>query len=256
MDRKNMEAAAEELNTLMELEPKIESTKLKVEKLIAKIKEAAKELNETDVITEATADVLVELECEVPCKVQASLDDDDKDEPEDDEDEEETPAEDDEDEEEEEDDEDEEEEEEEDDEDEEEEPADLASKLAKAKKLTELKELVEKNDEFKKLRKSLDEFVGLAGPRDLKAKMYKTLGIEPPAKVVKEKKPKGPTKKSICEEMVSRKGGATCQEMGEAITKAGIDPDTEKNTKTAKLWMPKISFKVSFDKKTGKYAKA
>jgi len=71
-----------------------------------------------------------------------------------------------------------------------------------------------------------------------------------------KKKEKKLTKKEVCIRMVSRDGGATLEEMGEEITACGVDPDTEKNTKTAKLWMPKIGFKVKLDKKTGKYSKA
>lgn len=62
------------------------------------------------------------------------------------------------------------------------------------------------------------------------------------------------TKKSIVIELVSRKGGATVEEMGEAMVKAKLG-DLDRNTKTARLWLPKIGFKV-VRSKDGKYSKA
>ena len=223
MDRKDLVKVAEEFNDVMGLEPEINPA-LKAEKLIEKIREAAKELTEADALSKATKATLVEMKVAYPGSKPVEEDDDapedDDEEPDDDEE------------------------------------KDLATLLAEAAKLKELKALVEKHDEFKKLRKSVEEFTGLAGPRELKAKMYKALGIEPPVKPEKVKKERGPTKKSVCVEMVSKKGGATVEEMGAAITKAGIDPDTDKNTKTAKLWMAKIGFKVNHNKESGKYTKA
>ena len=43
------------------------------------------------------------------------------------------------------------------------------------------------------------------------------------------------------------------EEMGEAITEAGVDANTEKNTKTAGLWIRKIGFEVELDKDSKKY---
>ena len=54
-----------------------------------------------------------------------------------------------------------------------------------------MKILVNNNDEFKKLRKGLSDYKGLAGPRELKAKMLKILGIDPA-----EKPAKGPKKEA------------------------------------------------------------
>jgi len=61
------------------------------------------------------------------------------------------------------------------------------------------------------------------------------------------------TKKSVVIQMLQRKGGATLEEMGEAITEAGVDADTEKNTKTAGLWIRKIGFEVELNKDSKKY---
>lgn len=46
------------------------------------------------------------------------------------------------------------------------------------KKLADLKELVENDDHFKKLRKGLKEYKGLSGPKKLKPKMLEILGVE------------------------------------------------------------------------------
>ena len=62
------------------------------------------------------------------------------------------------------------------------------------------------------------------------------------------------TKKSIIVDLLSRKSGATIQQMGEAITKAGLG-DLEQNLKTAKLWLPKLGFAITKDDK-GRYFKA
>jgi len=59
--------------------------------------------------------------------------------------------------------------------------------LEDTKKLTHLKEMVSHFKEFKKLRKKLDDFAGLSGPRELKPLMYKALGIDPPEKKVVKK---------------------------------------------------------------------
>ena len=44
-------------------------------------------------------------------------------------------------------------------------------------KLADLKKLVAWHDEFKILRKSLEKYTGLGGPRELKAAMYRALGV-------------------------------------------------------------------------------
>ena len=63
------------------------------------------------------------------------------------------------------------------------------------------------------------------------------------------------TKKSIIIDVLSKKSGATIEQMGEAITKAGLG-DLEQNLKTAKLWLPKIGFPVTRDKESGRYSRA
>ena len=76
---------------------------------------------------------------------------------------------------------------------------------------------------------------------------------EPETEQPKKPKETKVTKKSVVIQILQRKGGATLEEMGEAITEAGVDDDTEKNTKTAGLWIRKIGFDVEFDKDSKKY---
>jgi hypothetical protein len=71
---------------------------------------------------------------------------------------------------------------------EEEAEASLAETVEATKKLADLKELVEEHDEFKKLRKKLKNYSGLQGPKQLKADMFKALGVEAPAKQEKASK--------------------------------------------------------------------
>ena len=61
------------------------------------------------------------------------------------------------------------------------------------KKLAHLKEICGIHDDFKKLRPALKKFKGLSGPKELKVKMLKLLGIEPEEvkpKVESDPKPK------------------------------------------------------------------
>lgn len=69
--------------------------------------------------------------------------------------------------------------------------------VAKTKKLVDLKELVLKKDLFKGLRKGLDEYKGLSGPKKLKAKMQGLLGASEEKKEEKEKKEKIETIKDV-----------------------------------------------------------
>lgn len=103
----------------------------------------------------------------------------------------------------------------------------------------------EKPAKDEKQTKDKPEAVVVEPKPEKKAKAKK----EPKAKVEKV------TKKSVVIEMVSREGGATVQEMGKEITKRGLPGDEERNTTTAKLWLPKIGFKVNHNKETGKYTK-
>lgn len=67
--------------------------------------------------------------------------------------------------------------------------------------------------------------------------------------------PNKPTKKSIVIAMVSKGKGATLDEMGQAMTEAGLG-DFDRNKTTAGLWIKKLGFKVSINEKTGKISKA
>ena len=57
------------------------------------------------------------------------------------------------------------------------EPLSLVEQVAAAKRLADLKDLVTGNLEFKKLVPKLKSFMGLAGPRMLKAEMQKIVGV-------------------------------------------------------------------------------
>jgi hypothetical protein len=61
------------------------------------------------------------------------------------------------------------------------EPEDLVTTIGKTAKLVDLKALVTENaKKFPKTAKKLDSFTGFAGPRELRAALYKELGVEPP----------------------------------------------------------------------------
>ena len=104
-----------------------------------------------------------------------------------------------------------------------EETGDLISILARTKKLVELKALVEEHDEFKKLRKTLDDYAGLSGPRELRPVMEACLGVEP---VEKTAPTSGPKKKGVMAERVQfftpliEKGGALKKDLVNAAEKA------------------------------------
>jgi len=65
-------------------------------------------------------------------------------------------------------------------------PEELTALVTNTKKLAELKEIVNTYDDFKKLRKGLDAFQGLSGPRELKPVMLKALGVEGPTAKAKD----------------------------------------------------------------------
>jgi len=95
----------------------------------------------------------------------------------------------------------------------------LIDMVQKTRKLVDLKAIVEAEDEFESLQKKLDEFVGLTGPRLLKAEMLKILGVAPTQKVKKDKKEKGPGVIKTIKETIKTKG---------PISKAGILQELEK----------------------------
>ena len=219
-------AVAEELNKLMGLIPPIDGTQSE-DKLREQIIKAAGELTAEDVLTPETEAVLTELGCFEtaqeeggPAPEKNGMDP--------------------------------------------EPPPESAKDLplpelvASVKKLTELKDVVNDHPEFKSLIKGIDKFAGLSGVRELKAAMFKILGVNPAE--LKPPKPAagtgkrgrgaagGPTKKSIVIEYVSRPNGATVEEMAQAVTAAGLG-DIETNRKTVKLWLPKLGFPVKKTKK-------
>lgn len=157
----------------------------------------------------------------------------------------------------------------------------LAEMVATTKKLDDLKAICETHAELKKLRPRLSKYKGLDGTKKLKKAMQKIVGVpgveesepedEAPKKAKGKKAPAkgkkasakkapakakgGPTKKSIVIQMISRKTGASLEEIAERIKKEGIDDDLERNANTAKLWMPKLGDgKVGvLDKEKGRY---
>lgn len=117
--------------------------------------------------------------------------------------------------------------------------------LAGTSKLVDLKELVNQYKEFKKLRKKLDDFSGLQGPRQLKPLMYKALGIDLPknapkrTKSTKNKDPKKVkynrvTSVSDCITKMGKKG-FTLEELrnasGALYAKKTGNPDCDPNAK-------------------------
>jgi hypothetical protein len=66
-------------------------------------------------------------------------------------------------------------------------------------------------------------------------------------------KPEKMTKKSVCVELVSRKGGATVDEMAAEIVTWKIDPDLEKSKRVVRAWLTKLGIPVKRNPETGKY---
>lgn len=141
--------------------------------------------------------------------------------------------------------------------------ADLPTLVSSTKKLGDLKEIIAEHKDVFKGIKDLDSFKGLPGVKALKDAMIEIVGEpekkekpKPAPKPKAKKAPKAPriTKKSVVIEHLEKKGGATLDEMAAAITEAGVDPDTERNRKTALLWIRKIGFKV--ERKEDRYMKA
>jgi len=171
--RSDLVNAAKEMNELMGLDPAID-IKGKPDAIVEGLIKAKELLTPEDVISDSTKVVLEALEEEEapapkPVKKNGKKS---KPEPEPVEEEEEPePAED--------------EEEPVEEESKEEEPAtvDLKKVLQETRKLDALKALVAQNDEFKSLRKGIEAFVGLAGPRELKGQMLRILGGTPVKKI-------------------------------------------------------------------------
>lgn len=138
-------AVAEELNDLMFEEGQGIKISTDDKKLAAGIIEAAKELTPEDKISDETKEVLTSLSCLKSDKKSEKVD-----EPEEKKEEEEK----------------------------EEPKVDLETLVIKTRKLSVLKEIVQKNDEFKKLQKNLDSYAGLHSESKLKADMAKILGVD------------------------------------------------------------------------------
>lgn len=152
--RSELVNAAKELNELLGLEPPID-VKAKPDVLKEKLTEAAGMLEEGDEISSETEGILKTL------KSDGRTDDEDEEEwkESDAAGEEDPPA-----------------------------DVDLPTLVKDAKKLADLKALVLAHDEFKKLRKGLDSYQGMSGPRELKPAMLKMLGVEQDAPAPVQKK--------------------------------------------------------------------
>ena len=166
LKRTELVKAAEEMNEVLDLDPQISTGKAaKIDEIIAEIKEAAQVIEEDDEFSDETLAVLKELGC-IEIEEGSSKE------------EEEAGTDDDPD----------------DDKQEEEKEEDLPTLIAGTAKLAALKDLVNEHDEFKKLRKSLDGYTGIHGPKALKADMMEVLGISSekasPAPTQKTGKPK------------------------------------------------------------------
>jgi len=101
-------------------------------------------------------------------------------------------------------------------------------------------------------KKDAPKVVPMKAPKPTKA--VKTVAEQHGIKKSK-RDPDKPTKKSIVVAMVSKAKGATLDEMGQAMTDAGLG-DFERNKATAGLWVKKLDFKVTKNEKTGKFSKA
>ena len=149
LKRTELVKAAEEMNEVLDLDPQISTGKAaKIDEIIAEIKEAAQVIEEDDEFSDETLAVLKDLGC-IEIEEGSSKE------------EEEAGTDDDPD----------------DDKQEEEKEEDLPTLIAGTAKLAALKDLVNEHDEFKKLRKSLDGYTGIHGPKALKADMMEVLGI-------------------------------------------------------------------------------
>ena len=219
-----LEKAAKELNKVLGLDPQI-NTRAKIAELKEQIMEAAGLIEEGDLVSEKTLDIIGALEDELAeqedytaggnkvIKLQPGAekdeDDDDEDEDEDDEDTDDDSSEDDED------------DDDEDDEDDDEEEAPPAK------------------SKDKKGGKSAKDTKDTKGAKDTKD----TKG----AKAPKTSTSTGsrPTKKSIVERFLDSKKGGTIEQMAQAMVDEGVDPDYDMNFKVAKLWLNKMGYKTT-----------
>ena len=135
-------------------------------------------------------------------------------------------------------------------EDEEEEETPLSEVVQNTKKLGELKDLVKEHDEFKALRKKLDDYKGTEGRNSLKSKMLKKLGVEDTSSKKKsegKKKEKGESKiKQIVNLILEEK--RTPKELVEEAEKRDLSPSSmrsalshcKKEDQLARYGMPEV----------------
>jgi hypothetical protein len=96
------------------------------------------------------------------------------------------------------------------------------------------------DQEFEKLKKDLDKYKGLTGPRELKADMLKILGVDTAAKPKKEKKT-GPAKPGVIATIVSlieKEGPISKEVILSNLEKAFPERDAEGMKKTINVQIP------------------
>jgi len=109
----------------------------------------------------------------------------------------------------------------------------LATRIADTKKLSGLKDIVTSYDEFKKLRKNLDNYSGLQGTRQLKKAMFDALGVEPPKPAYQRrktegKKREGPSPFGTAVEVMCEDPDQSKDAMIKEVKKRGVDTDNAK----------------------------
>jgi len=145
----------------------------------------------------------------------------------------------------------------------------LVDQIKAAGQMKDLKIICKDLDEFKPIRGYLTKYKTVKELREAMLEMLEDEKEDKPkvvAKVIKtveEKKSvekkvqavksgeKKRTKKVVVEEMIAKKGGATIEEIAQAITDEGIDLDHTKNLVVSKLWLNKMGYdtkKASIEK--------
>ena len=145
----------------------------------------------------------------------------------------------------------------------------LVDQIKAAGQMKDLKNTCKDLDEFKSIRGQLSKYKSMKELREVMleilaaekedkpkvvAKVIKTVeekkSVEKKVQAVKSGEKKR-TKKVVVEEMIAKKGGATIEEIAQAITDEGIDLDHTKNLVVSKLWLNKMGYdtkKASIEK--------
>ena len=134
----------------------------------------------------------------------------------------------------------------------------LVDQVKAAGTMRDLKIICKDLDEFKSIRGQLTKYKTMKELREVMLGMLEEDDGKSEPKVKVEKKPvekkepavkkvsvvksgkKKRTKKAVVEEMITKKGGATIEEIAQAITDEEIDLDHDKNLLVVKLWLNKM----------------